>query len=382
MITSTMIPPNPSATMTTPIAPVAPQFKAYPVPAQIQNSFPITTPDQLNRSSVEEVADHPHLISHSQSACLQRISTKVQLLPNRFSDPDYPVLSQMLILSDWPSSREYSSCCAGRQGFKKCNRWSFCPYCCYRKRQNALQTYLRAFLRSSAWQFLTLSFSGHLLFAHNHNSCLDCLNACGLALRSLVDSGFVRGAHWVEEIQVLRFLPSAVLPHIHAVLDGDWSEGAEDHLLQTLGNFRNPDDQPLPLLPSLSCQRIPTVHDFCRCLKYLFKPLDLVQPYRSAWPTAEAEDRGLASRLNRELRDFAEGYNVVMYERDRIGAKGTLSAKNSRFLGVRAAQRDEEREFVRQVEREAAEFRPGFESEQGVAVGEPTQVEGIQTSND
>jgi hypothetical protein len=172
----------------------------------------------------------------------------------------------------------------------------------------------------------------------------------------------------VEEIQVLRFLPSAVIPHLHAVLDGDWSQEAEEHLLQILGNFRNAHDQPLPLLPSLSCQRIPTIQDLCRCLKYQFKPLDLVRPYQSAWPEAEAEDRALASPLNRELRDFAEGYNVVMYERDRIGAKGTLSAKNRRFIGIRAAQREGERDFVRQIEGEAAEFRAGFDSEQAEAV--------------
>ena len=98
--------------------------------------------------------------------------------------------------------------------------------CCYRKRQKALQTYLRAFPETPWWQFLTISFSGHLLFADGYLRCLDCLDACGLAVRSLVDSGFVQGAHWVEEIQVLSFLPLGVIPHIHAVLDGDWSAAA------------------------------------------------------------------------------------------------------------------------------------------------------------
>lgn len=178
-------------------------------------------------------------------------------------------------------------------------------------------------------------------------------------VRSLVDAKLVRGAYWVEEISILQFLPLRVMPHLHAIIDGEWSSAAQEHLTASLTAFENPNRDPLVLVPSIQALEITSQRQLFNRIQYMFKPINIVAPYRNAWPVASAQERELAMRLNGELRNFVDGYSTITFERDKIYSKGTLTARSPRFIGVRAALRDTQRDLVQEVARSPEEFYQG-----------------------
>jgi hypothetical protein len=214
-----------------------------------------------------------------------------------------------------------------------------------------LRAYVPVF-EQGTWHFVTLSFEGTLPFSDNVYEIADYWDACGEALREAVDRKLIRGAYWVDEIKVLSFLPTTVIPHVHAVVEADCIdraafkliEGVVRKKLKTVGKKKC---KPT-LQPNIEVKCIATEKSLYNRVRYLYKPIELKQPYQQAWELVEAESRGLAIRLNSEVRSFVEGHFLICSDRRRMHVKGNLSpnCKRADFLGV---VKDDRRLYTGQI---------------------------------
>ena len=336
----------------------------------------------LNRIDLEEASAHLALLSPKQREYLRRIQRKVELYPLRFQAEQYLPHSTLLALSDWRSMQRYSMCCVPNrvnlQG--RCKYRQFCRYCCFIRRQELLRTYLPSY-DSGLWHFLTLSFEGGLGFegasAYDSN---DYWAACNSAVRTLVQRRRARGAVWVEEIAVLSYLPLLLVrPHVHAVVEADFlGEEDQDFLSQQLQQYRTSNGEALGLSPTVEVKPISSPKALYKSLSYLIKPIDIVRPYRSAWITAEANDRKLAWQLNAHASEFLAGYfqisNADRQFQQKIHYVGNLQGNHENYLGIRSAQREEYREFVDAIGREEEDDWDGDTTQSETQAGHHIQI--------
>lgn len=323
-------------------------------------TFSATKPScssELNRCDLNEIQENEEFLTADQKVHLQNIQKKLECYPQRFERPEYNYLeeSALLLLSSYCKSSKYSLCCAkGKQkGGDKCKRQHFCPFCNFLTGQRALESYLSAFQKGRFFH-VTLSFSGFLnLNQQNHQQIRLYWDACSAALREGVDQGFIRGAYWVEELKVLSFLPMIVLPHLHAIVDADgFSEATVKQLERVVSKSLRKvakNNRQTTLQPDILAKPIATEKSFGCTIRYLFKTLDLVQPYREAWEQVKHQNRRLAVELNSEVREFLDCHYQVTNSKTRMHAKGNLHPNNTNFIGVKKPGRRAQQQYVWEV---------------------------------
>ena len=81
-------------------------------------------------------------------------------------------------------------------------------------------------------------------------------------------------------------------------------------------------------------------------MSFLGKPLDLVKPYREAWPLAAAQNRRRASELNAEVNEFLDAFSAFVADTRQVRYTGTLHHASGHTLRTRPAQRRLERDLV------------------------------------
>lgn len=313
----------------------------------------------LNRTDLQELLDHQHLLNDGLRPQLELVRRKPEIYPERFFDPDYVANSALLLASSYPGARRYAFCgVPNRLNLRgACKDHKFCPHCNYVVREQAVRTYVPAFT-DATWHFLTLSFAGSLPFdSHHAGASADCWDACGDALGGLVADGTINGVHWTEEIAVLSFLPLRVMPHVHALVDaGNLGDDDLGRLHQRLSGWRNARGEPVALVPDLDLRPIHTDRSLLDRLRYLYKPISLAPRYRLAWDTAAADGRARAWELNSQARELAAGVFDLRKRRDRMHSKGTLNPKAKQFIGIPRDDRAGYADHIRELQEQPPEY--------------------------
>jgi hypothetical protein len=198
------------------------------------------------------------------------------------------------------------------------------------------------------WWHLTLSFEGYLPFSGNGAyDCVDYWNVCKETMQRLVVERTIRGAYWVEEISVGGFLPLRVKPHVHALVEADEVPLTNQDMQTWTATHQDSNSEPLTLVPSVKAQPIVSERMLLNTVEYLFKPIDLVRPYTTAWSQAvDHESREGATELNNQASEFVGGFSRITYRRPKMRAKGVLDPRHSRFVGVQKDERNGYREYI------------------------------------
>ena len=240
-------------------------------------------------------------------------------------------------MSDWHNAHKFTHC--GFHG-RRCGLWKFCPYCAYLRRKKLVEKYLPLFHRTR-WHFLTISFTGHLLFGpESPDDITDYWNACRGTIRSLVRESVISGAICVEELHVHCLDPCLVLPHCHflisagEVTDGtlaDLEERVRAHVctLPCLESARpeiDPDAE-IRLPVTTRCGELESEQDLDRVLRYLVKPIDIVEPYETAIRELDAEDLDGRAQLNHLVDQVFQGHAVYSEDRQQMSYSGNLDAR-------------------------------------------------------
>ncbi len=202
------------------------------------------------------------------------------------------------------------------------------------------------------WHLLTISFNGQQPFATNADAhaCLNYWDGGNTAIQNLVSQQLIRGACWVEEFKALQFLPLLVMPHVHALVEADEvGTAALDAVTQALTRYRNEQHEPLALTPNLHVKRLNSQKALFDTIQYLFKPLDLLEAYQSAWPRVAAHGRSEAWQLNSQTRDLSLGVQEITKKRMQLRTKGNLNANHREYIGVPRAERGRHRRLLNEV---------------------------------
>ena len=340
-----------------------PAHESTPAPAPAPEAASAIAPASgvtscsLNRSDWTEVQAHRSQLTLTQTRFLDMILPKQSFYRFRYDDPDYLARSSMLVLSDWGSAKRYCFCgvptkvnSSGRCGLRQ-----FCPYCAYLEQRPRLLEFVPAFHRAT-WHFVTLSFSGAHPFdgPANAHSCLQHWDSCKSALRGALADRSIQGAFWSEELAILRFLPLHVMPHTHAlILSDSLSEHFGEDLAQAMS--RNLAGLENPMVPDVDVQPVLTPRSLYDRVCYMFKPINIVRPYDTAWPLASADQRAGAWKINSQLRVFLTGHTQLGARESSTGRRkkveriGLLHPQKHGYLGIPPAERAEHRDYVDSV---------------------------------
>lgn len=138
-----------------------------------------------------------------------------------------------------------------------------------------------------------------------------------------------------EELAVNSFLPTRVLPHIHAIIDAlEFTEGTRamlaqkvsEHLGKTLGRDFLP--------PNIKFSGIHDQKGLFDRIAYMLKPMKLLRPYEQAWAEASWHNRAGVCQLNSELTDVIRGHSQILYRRPKMWGQGTLNPRTTVFIGI------------------------------------------------
>jgi hypothetical protein len=320
---------------------------------------PQTSVTDLNRTDMQELLDHQHLLDPAMRSNLELVRRKPDIYPERFFDANYLPNSTLLVASTYPGSQRYAFCCVPTSLNRKgtCRDHKFCPYCNYVIREQAVKTYVPAFDQGN-WHFLTLSFAGQLPFdSANIGATIDCWDACKNTLRSMHASRQVSGVHWIEELAVLSFLPLRVMPHVHALVDADdFGDDQIERMRLHLSNWRNEYGEGVELAPDIDIRPISTARSLLDRTRYIYKPINLARPYDVAWHNHVAGDRSRAWELNSQARELAAGIFEVRKMRNRMDSKGTLNPRAKGFIGVAKNNRINHSQYIRELQQQPAEY--------------------------
>lgn len=308
-------------------------------------------PTKLNRSDWGELKRYRYLLGGRNLRLLESVEKKPEFYHKRYDDPNYLPQSSLLLLSPgWASAERYALCgisnTSNRSG--ACRLHKFCPSCCWYERAHAQLRYVPAFDKGT-WHWITGSFTGDL---HMRTECpINDVNdwraywdAYKTAFVQMVNTKTFRGVFWTEELAVNSFLPTRVLPHVHAVVEADdidaqkLAQAVCDHLEKALGdNHLQPDIQHAPILSERSLKDR---------IGYMLKPINVLKAYRNAWEEALLDDRQLAPSLNSQATDLILGYSNVTTRRPKMIAKGSLDSKSKNFIGIPTRELNDYRQYL------------------------------------
>jgi len=328
---------------------------------------------KLNRANIEELDQHPHLLTPVQTNYLRTVQRKRELYPQRYRD-DYLRHSSLLLLSNgWSSATRFSLCSirnsVNRSG--QCRLHKFCPYCAYLEKQQVLARYVPVF-KSGIWFFVTLSFTGDLRMSgtNDYYDLLHYWDACKSALKSLVEQRLVRGVFWTEELAVNSIAPTHVLPHIHATIEADeFGAGRVEELKALAINHLNAVLGPDHLQPDIKVTSVNSQRSLLSHLQYQVKPVQIVRAYDLGWCGAVQNDRAGAVGLNSETTDLVLGYSSITNRRTKLNYAGNLNPKTKFYVGSKKTQLKAAQSMVHAVMREGVDYIEMEESENNDILG-------------
>ncbi len=309
---------------------------------------------ELNRGDLFEIQSHLPFLEGDQKQYLRQVLKKRECYPQSFDreDDDYLERSCLLILSSYPKVQRYSLCNAGPKR-AKCKRHHYCPLCNYLTCQHALRTYVPAYHKGQ-WHHLILSFEGSLQFTSSSATQVRSYwDACSTGLRETTAQKAIRGAYWVEELKIRSFMPTTVLPHVHAIVDAEEiGPNTVELLKQTIqGELDNVANQncEATLEPNIQVKPIDSEKSLYDRIRYLYKTLDLVTPYKQAWEQVSLHGRSLAIQLNSQLRDCIDAHYSTTHGKSRMHSNGILSPNAEQFIGIKKKDRHQYIGYVAEV---------------------------------
>ena len=331
------------------------QSTIIPPSSPSESSFQFASPrcpSELNRLDLLEINTYPQFLTDEQSRLIRTATRKAELKPSSFGREGDHYLEHMaaLALCNYPKANRLTFCRVPVGGrIRVCKRVHYCPACNYVRQQDALRTFVPAYSRGT-WFFLTLSFTGRICPTGCIHDIAAYWQACVDALRSAVDEKLVRGAFWVKELAVLTFLPTTVLPHIHALVEGEnVCDGAVEQLKSWVtASLANAELGAPALAPNIHVTALNTQRRMANKLGYMFKTTELRKAYLATWEHVQAHGRSAAIRLNSDLVDLLLGHDEVIGSLSRTGAKGNLYPSDN-FLGIKKARRMDFFDYVQEV---------------------------------
>ena len=196
----------------------------------------------------------------------------------------------------------------------------------------------------------------------NAHACPIYWDAWKAGLTNLVAENLIRGVYWVEELAVKSFLTTRVLPHVHAIVEGDdlspatldtLTSRVEQHLRE---HFPSEQLQWQPLQPNVKVQSVRDAKSLRDHVGYMNKPMNILKAYEQAWPVAAFHNRHWAPELNSELTDIVKGHTVITTGRDKMQYKGNLNPKDKRFIGIPKDERTQHRDLLNELRAQPATF--------------------------
>lgn len=321
---------------------------------------------QLNLADWQEVMAHRELIGGVQNEYLRNVAQKPEYFPKRFSDPNYLPQSPILLLSEaWSSARRYARCCMKKgKNPVPCRLHKYCPYCCWWVRNNAWLTFVPVFDEGN-WFFVTGSFTGELTKDWDCDvySWLDYWNAYKIGFQNWISNQHVNGVYWTEELAVRLFLPTRVLPHVHAIVEAGCLEEADLRALEASVNQHLDTVLGDHLPANIEVKPIQSARHLMDCIRYMYKPLNILKAYERTWPVASFHNRYLAQTLNSQAADLVLGYSLVTTDRCKMNGKGNLNAKARNFIGVRKDNHHRYRRQLAEVKAQAKDLYIEIEPE-------------------
>ena len=251
--------------------------------------------DRLDHSDLEGLLDNERVLPADTRRFLRTGVHKIEAYPERFDRErdDYPSLLALVAASTWCLAREFSLCgLRNAQGYSQpCRIWSLCPACSYiQRKRSALDSYLVRFGRTS-WRLVTISFQAELGDGiYDEDQVRLCWQAILAAMHRAREEGVIRGAMTRTEMHLEGFLPMRYHPHLHTVVDADSFD--RETVAGYVFAYRCPETGDRVTWPvSIHDRPLTNESSFANALSYLGKPLDLVRPYRAAWPVAAENNR-------------------------------------------------------------------------------------------
>lgn len=302
----------------------------------------------LNRASIQSLNRNRRYLTPKQVYRLDSTLIRMQSHPRSFDRPgsDYAQRSGIILMSDWDRAHKFTHCSFhGRN----CLLWKFCNHCAYLRQRRMVEKFLPLY-HLSQWHFLTLSFTGHLLFGpESLDDITDYWNACQGAIRSLEREYVISGAICVEELSIRSLKNGFVLPHCHFLVSADEiSNEILDELDERIQNHPctvprlesskvdpNPEAE-IHLTVSSHNRKIESEEAFGRVLRYLVKPLDIVTPYESAIRNLDQTDLEDRIHLNQMTDQFLHGHSIYTENRHQISYIGNLDTRTGDRCLLRA----------------------------------------------
>jgi hypothetical protein len=330
-------------------------------PAPPAPFYHVRDESSLNRADLAEIWRHEDILDRQQVNLLKMVGKKIDKHPQRYDRDNYRETSAFLILSNWPSVRRLAFCGipSAMNPSGQCRLHQFCPYCCWKERNAAQLRYVPSYY-DGTWHFLTGSFTGELRFAGQDGyDWLHYWNAYKVGLAALVNEGLIDGAYWVEELAVNSFLPTMVLPHVHAIIDAPELTDATLELLKDTVNHHLENSLGMDFLPpNVKSAAIQDQKGLFDRIGYMLKPMKLLRAYETAWVGASFHNRARVWELNSQLTDLVGGHSQFTRRRPKMQAKGTLNPKCREFIGVHREDhgKREYQELINEMKKLPVEF--------------------------
>jgi len=297
-----------------------------------------TDPLSLNWCSKRDLMNNKSILSETQCHLLKLLEEKERDFSKGFSDGNYFSNALPIIASESKHAQRFV-CCGRQRGVNRvhCEKPMFCSKCASMSKNTAFRMYDPAFGRGT-FQFLTISFNGHIPFdSINASTMLDYWDAVDGAISHLYSEDLIDGFYSVNELVIHQFLPLRIVPHGHAIIDTD--AFTADHLA-AINEYIAQHHPDLSLQPSIDVKRIRTRDDFFRTIGYCNKAIDLTGPYQTAIAFMGLSRKESMPALNREMREFLEGIPVITHGRKKILRRGTMSPQcTTRYIGATVKQR-------------------------------------------
>ncbi len=234
-------------------------------------------------------------------------------------------------MSDWDRADDFCNCGLRIQGqIRHCDLPKFCCSCSYRRIWGVLCRFAPHFEKGD-WKFVTISFRDGIRAEDTLYSPLkDFWNVTRKTMVLLQERGFMMGAVWREELQVMSFDPLTYRPHLHAQCD---APGLTASAIESLmrGRFRSELDWLLAPL-DVDCRSSRTPRAYQNRFSYMFKEIDLLTPYRAA---ARKYGPGTDfTRLNRRVNLFLRDFPQAMRHRKQSGYMGNMYPRSENYIGT------------------------------------------------
>ena len=208
-----------------------------------------------------------------------------------------------------------------RKGHLLCNYDKLCPVCAEIKAKERSRKLNSLFYRGT-WAFCTISFK---TFPCSGLEPRSYWNACKKSVNSLLADVCIEGAMVREELKLENISPITVNPHMHVILfnpqrELDWLENevrlkTEEYLLADLGS---------PVSADVDIRPIKDEAGYWDHIRYINKPLQFVEPYRSAQLKADKFMVASLELVNVAMRGCLEWFVNLTKNRCQFYCLGSL----------------------------------------------------------